>query len=512
MRSEKVLLIATISILALAIPSGIAAQHTRYKLIDMGTFGGPGSFGQDPSLPKPLNNRGVLVGGAETALADPNFPNVCLFCGPNIFHALQYHDGVRTDLGALPGTNSSLANWVSGSGIVAGWSENSAIDPLLGLPEIEAVIWKHGQVMALGTLEGGYESVSLAVNNRGQVAGVSSNLVSDPFGPLGTENRIFLWQDGNMQDIGTLGGPDAGFLGLSTGVAMNEAGQIVACSYTDSTPNPVTGTPMLDPFLWEHGTMRDLHNLGGTSGCAMFVNNHGQVVGYSNLAGDLQFHPFLWQRGELKDLGTFGGNNGFALWVNEAGHVVGRADVTAICTECATGNQLQLHHPFLWANGTLTDLGVVGSDTAATAYSVNSKDQVVGISLRCTQINPDDSCDGTDHHGFLWENGSIFDLQTLVAGSSEIAITGGTDINERGEIFGTGALPDGNSHLILLIPCGESDSDCADSVGDATIATRPMPLKANLSDSALRETANRARAFDRASSPWSGGLRTAPQK
>lgn len=456
-RMKLAILTATLAIpvLLMAQNSQPAQHHPHhYKLVDMGTFGGPGSFGQDPPLPKPLNSRGILVGAADTDAADPNFPNVCLFCSSNIFHALQFQNGVRADLGALPGANSSLANWVSDNGIVAGWSENGAIDPLLGLPEIEAVMWKHGHITALGTLEGGHESVALAVNNRGQVAGVSSNLVPDSFGPLTTQNRIFLWQDGTMQDVGTLGGPDAGFLGLNTGVTMNEAGQIVACSYTDSTPNPVTETPTLDPFLWEHGTMHDLHNLGGTSGCAMFVNNQGQVVGYSNLAGDLQFHPFLWDRGEMKDLGTFGGNNGFAVRVNEAGHVVGRADVTAICSAC--DNQLQLHHPFFWANGALTDLGVLGNDTAGTAYSVNSKDQVVGISKQCTHINTDDGCDGPLQHAFLWEDGSLFDLQDLVVGQSEITLNGATDINERGEIFASGLLPNGDGRLVLLIPC---DSD-----------------------------------------------------
>ena len=304
---NKKLMLFVVAI-ALATASPLAAQtHHHYKLIDVGTFGGPGSFGADPPAPRPLNNLGIVVGGADTATPDANFPNLCLYCGPNIFHAFQFHNGVQADLGALPGANSSLASWVSDNGLIVGWSENGAIDPLLGAPELEAVLWKSGQIIGLGTLGGGYESVALAVNNRGEVVGVSSNLVPDVFGPLGTQNRVFLWKDGSMKDLGTLGGPDAGFLGLVGGVEINEAGQVVACSYTNSTANPVTGTPTLDPFLWQNGTMHDLGNLGGTSACATFINNYGQVGGYSTLAGDLEFHPFLWDRGTLKDLGTFGG-------------------------------------------------------------------------------------------------------------------------------------------------------------------------------------------------------------
>ena len=317
---------------ALAVPVGLAAQdnedhnnhqkHHRYKLIDVGTFGGPGSSTQNAQV---VNNQGTVAGGADTSTPDPNFPNTCIFCGPFIAHAFQWQKGVLTDLGALPGVNTSGAFWISDSGLSVGFSENGAIDPLLGIPGIDAVLWMNDQIIDLGTLEGGHEAVALAVNSHVQVAGVSANLVPDPFGPVGTQNRTFLWQNGVMEDLGTLGGPDAGFLGLAGNVEINERGQVVACSYTNSTPNPVTGTPTLDPFLWGRGTMLDLGSLGGTSGCAIFLNNRGQVVGYSNLAGDLTFHPFLWDRGLLTDLGTFGGDNGMAFSINEGGHVVGRS-------------------------------------------------------------------------------------------------------------------------------------------------------------------------------------------
>jgi probable HAF family extracellular repeat protein len=268
---------------ALAIPTtGLGQGHHHYKLIDVGTFGGPTSNVNE--VAEVVRSNGTLVGGADTTTPDPNFPNSCLFCIPDPFitHAFQWRNGVLTDLGALSGTNSSFAQWTSNSGLTAGYSEDGTIDPLLGIPAVHAVLWREGHIEDLGTLEGGYESGAFSINSRGQVTGVSGKSIA--------QQRVFLWEKGKMKDLGTLGGTSAGLLGIDGNVEMNERGHIVACSET-STVNPATGLPVVEPFLWEPDTMIGLGSLGGTSGCAIFLNNSDQVVGYSNLAGDTSFHP-----------------------------------------------------------------------------------------------------------------------------------------------------------------------------------------------------------------------------
>jgi probable HAF family extracellular repeat protein len=228
-------------------------------------------------------------------------------------HAFRGQKGAIVDLGSLPGVhaNNSGASWISPNGIIAGASETDLLDPLLGGPELRAVLWtKHGQIINLGTV-GGNESVALAVNSQGQVAGWSTNTIADPFSilQLGFEIRAFLWQHGVMRDLGTLGGPDA----LASYV--NERGQVAGISYTNSTPNldvqcpgaVASDLPATHPFLWENGTMLDLGTLGGNCGGPTAFNNQGQVTGISTVAGDLISHPFLWHHGVITDLGTLGG-------------------------------------------------------------------------------------------------------------------------------------------------------------------------------------------------------------
>jgi probable HAF family extracellular repeat protein len=87
-------------------------------------------------------------------------------------------------------------------------SENGLVDPITGWPAVNAVVFKDGRVINLGTLAGGYESQAVTIDDRGDVAGFASNGTADEFSMLGwgTQTRSFLWRDGVMRDIGTLGG------------------------------------------------------------------------------------------------------------------------------------------------------------------------------------------------------------------------------------------------------------------------------------------------------------------
>jgi probable HAF family extracellular repeat protein len=312
---------------ALAMPVWTAAQnnpsppnkpkHHQYKLIDTGTLGGPtSSLGFEGE--RDINNSGVLVSLADTSLPDPYYPNCFLDCF--LAHTVEWRNGVLTDSGALPVVNNSGPIWISDTGLISVLSQNG-IDPLTGFPEFRAALWKDGKLIDLGTF-GGNNSCPAAVNDRGQMVGAAATTISDPF-PLcfGTQQtHAFLWQNGSKQDLGTLGGPDAA-AGL-----INDRGQVAGVSFLDSNPNPGTGIPTQHPFLWEDGNMKDLGTIGGTIVFQLNqLNNRGEVVGGMTTEGDQSIHPFLWNGRKMEDLGTLGGSFGDAIWINDEGDVVGLA-------------------------------------------------------------------------------------------------------------------------------------------------------------------------------------------
>ena len=330
MKSTKLTCLIVLALFALgAIPSRLAGEdqtdnkngkpeHRRYKVIDTGTIGGPtSSLGFEGE--RDINTRGIVVSTTETGLPDP-FPPPNCFLDCFLAHTVEWQNGTLTDLGALPGGNSGPI-WISDTRLISGISQNGLIDPLTGGPEFRAVFWKEGNIADLGTF-GGNNSCAGAVNDRGQVVGGAATSIVDPFslcfGPQQT--RAFLWQNGSKQDLGTLGGPDA------IAEFINERGQVAGTSLLDSTVNSNTGNPTQHPFLWEDGKMKDLGTMGGTLVLGVnHLNDRGEVAGVMTTAGDQTFHPFLWNGRTMKDLGTLGGDFGGANWVNDAGDVVGFA-------------------------------------------------------------------------------------------------------------------------------------------------------------------------------------------
>src|ERR1700730_8555199 len=95
-------------------------------------------------------------------------------------------------------------------------------------------------------------------------------------------------------DLGSLGGRDT----FSLGWAINNAGQVAGGTDTDHQ-----GTSHEHAFLYSNGSMIDLGTLGGTYSEGHAVNDSGQVTGEATTTGNTARHAFLYSGGSMIDVG-----------------------------------------------------------------------------------------------------------------------------------------------------------------------------------------------------------------
>lgn len=447
--------------LLISLMSASSAAAPRYEVINLGSLGGPryrdtfaGIIG------KLLNNYGLASAGMETAQKDP----LCLNDGCLASHAFLWNNGALSDLGLLASgdnANFSQAFSMNEQNNCAGISTFDANDGLGG-PLFRAVLWKFRQGAApqtidLGTL-GGKQSLAHAINNHDQVVGwalnqtAASTNIWEPYPwPLVTQQRAVLWENGTIQDLGTLGGQSA------WASHINDRGQIIGQSFTAATGSrsrtieEVTWTRPVAGFLWENGKMIDLGNLGGTYMLPIYISNQGQIMGMMSTRNDSNFHPFLWTNGVLKDLGTLGGASGHPSTMNESGEVVGYA-----ATSSGANNA------FLWRDGRMQNLGTLGANSAA--WAINAKTQIVGTSGHTLSEN----------RAFFWEDKGepMRDLNDLVPpGSPHLAHAFG--INDRGEILVGGLNEKG---LYLLVPLPKLAIRMAEGAGERRLVVEAQTI------------------------------------
>ncbi len=175
---------------------------------------------------------------------------------------------------------------------------------------------------------------------------------------------------------------------------------------------------------------------GGLASNATAVSNDGQVTAneYDN-HGDPHAVYWAWKPSlhetavpQFNDLGNFPWNTANAI--NNFSHIVGDSTLSQFVSP-GSPDFIEGDHAYLFANGTLTDLGVLGNPNPSSslgtsiAYGLNNKDDVVGKS----------QADTPGMHAFLWHAGKMSDLGNLghVTGWNSSA----TAINDAGEIVGT---------------------------------------------------------------------------
>jgi len=231
-------------------------------------------------------------------------------------------------------------------------------------------------------------------------------------------------------------------------VAANDNGTIVG-NYQNS------GTIGSLPLVWTapgyaQSTLPGLPcaNCNPTMVTANAVNDAGVIVGSSSYATSNTdgtsatngTHAVEWLNGTITDLSGLQGGDSAAYAVNSSGDIAGGSR-----TSQANGAPT---HAVLFHAGAITDLGTLAGDLDSTANSINDSGQIVGV-----------SSDAADtQRAFLYQNGQMYDLNSLIDPSSALAgrvsLQEAVSISANGWIAvnGTDSRDPGWTRAFLLIP------------------------------------------------------------
>jgi probable HAF family extracellular repeat protein len=92
----------------------------------------------------------------------------------------------------------------------------------------------------------------------------------------------------------------------------------------------------------------------------------------------------------------------------------------------------------------MQDLGTLPGDAISEALGINDQGQVVGVSYGAGFTNP---------RAFIWQNGVMADLNTLIPSGSSLSLQAAQEINDLGEIAGQASESStGKSPAFLLVP------------------------------------------------------------
>ena len=296
--------------------------------LDLGALGGPTT---NSAVAWPVkNDRGIIVGISDTAEGNPlgeAFSCWAFFApgSPNgkICKGFRWQNDTMTALQPFPGGYNSYATAANNRGQIVGWAENGvhdpSCDPAFQQLQFRAVIWQpDGTMQELPPLPGDSTSAATAINDRGQVVGISG-ACGIAIGSVSAAHAV-LWEDGVAIDLGSFGGH-----AWNTPSAINNHGTVVGFSL----PASKEGTRNFQAFIWTKTSGMQALPVPATDirSEALGINDKDQIVGLSRSPSGIR--AVLWQNNTFTDLNDVAQTGSpyllFANDINDAGEISGEA-------------------------------------------------------------------------------------------------------------------------------------------------------------------------------------------
>jgi probable HAF family extracellular repeat protein len=229
-------------------------------------------------------------------------------CGNNGTHVVFY-DGTVHDLGVpLGGTSPCKAYNLNDAGEITGQVGLSSSGPVHGFLYNPSNP-NNGGYTDLGTLSGNNSDTcyGFSINTSGQVEGDST--------ASNGNTHAFIWTNGSMTDLNTLGGPD------SSGIHVNDRGDATGTAQMPGS-GTTSATWISHIFLYSGSTLTDCGLLPGDNyGNAGGMNDYDMIVGYSlpnAAAPGADSRAVIYSNGVLTDLNTLiPANSGLTLLAGE---------------------------------------------------------------------------------------------------------------------------------------------------------------------------------------------------
>lgn len=181
-------------------------------------------------------------------------------------------------------------------------------------------LYSSGSIQDIGKINPAPLTGTKGINNVGHIVGQGRFLDAEG----STKIHAFLYSNGTMIDI------DSANQAISRATAINDYEQITGSRSIEVVDATDVTNYYQHAFLYRDGTMQDIGTLGGNASQANGINNYGQIIGVATTAGDVETHPFLYSAGTMYDLNSlivaFGSGWSFTPnGINDAGQIVGTA-------------------------------------------------------------------------------------------------------------------------------------------------------------------------------------------